>query len=64
MRCKACDCSIDVRDRVVSDEDGALYVMLEDLCSPCIMSSYMKYSEDELKDIYSRTFYETIKVIC
>lgn len=64
MRCKACDCSIDVRDRVVGDGDGCIYTMLEDLCNPCIMASQLKYSEDELRDIHSRTFYETFKVIC
>ena len=63
MHCKACDCSIEVRDRAVQDENGRVHVMFEDLCNNCIIASQLKYSEDALIDIYARARDETFKVI-
>jgi hypothetical protein len=63
MRCKACDVSIEPRTRSVQDELGHTHSMDEELCGYCVVQSQMKYSEDDLRDIYSGVLYANFQVI-
>lgn len=64
MRCKACNASIECRTRSVEDETGRIHVVWEDLCNYCIVQSSLRYSEDDLRDIYTGVQYANFKVIC
>lgn len=63
MRCKACNVSIECRTRSVDDEMGKTHVIWEDLCNYCIYQSTLKYSEDDMRDIYYTLSQGNFKVI-
>lgn len=63
MRCKACDAAIDGRPRMFTDETNFTHILVDDLCGYCIVQSRLKYSEDDLRDIYSGVLYANFQVI-
>lgn len=63
MRCKACDASIEPRDRNVTDESGVTHILLEDMCNDCIEKSTLLYTEAELRAIYKDSSYAPLKII-
>jgi len=63
VRCKACDASIEGRPRMVTDETKFTHVLIDDLCGYCIVQSKLKYSDDDLRDIYSGVQYANFQVI-
>lgn len=63
MRCKACDVEIEGRYRGVTDETGWTHNLIDDLCRWCILQSKLRYSDDDLRDIYSGIKYANFKVI-
>jgi hypothetical protein len=63
MRCKACDVEIEGRPRSVTDETSKTHILIDDLCGWCISQSKLRYSDDDLRDIYSGVLYANFKVI-
>lgn len=63
MRCKACDATIEGRPRMFTDETKVTHVLIDDLCGYCISQSRLKYSDDDLRDIYLGVAHGTFKVI-
>ena len=63
MRCKACDCAVEGRPRMVTDEVGFVHVLVDDLCGYCIGQAKLKYPEDDLRDIYEGIPHATFKVV-
>jgi hypothetical protein len=63
MRCKACDAAIDGRPRSFTDETKFTHILIDDFCGNCISQSRLKYSEDDLRDIYSGIKHGNFKVI-
>lgn len=63
MRCKACDASIEGRPRSFTDETKLTHILIDDLCGYCISQSRLRYSDDDLRDIYSGIQYANFKVI-
>jgi hypothetical protein len=63
MRCRACDSSIEGRPRMVTDENKFTHVLIDDLCGYCIVQSKLKYSDDDLRDVYTGVQYANFKVI-
>lgn len=63
MRCKACDAAIDGRPRMFTDETNFTHILIDDLCGYCISQSRLKYSEDDLRDIYSGVLHANFQVI-
>jgi hypothetical protein len=63
MRCKACDVEVEGRPRSVTDETGVTHHLVDDLCGYCIVQSRLKYSEDDLRDVYSGVLYANFQVI-
>lgn len=63
MRCKACDVEIEGRPRSVTDETSTTHILIDDLCGWCISQSKLRYSDDDLRDIYSGVLYANFQVI-
>jgi hypothetical protein len=63
MRCKACDFSIEPRNRNVTDERNITHSVVEDLCLECIEASTLAYTEAELRRIYRESTYAPLKII-
>ena len=63
MKCKACDCSIEGKNRNVTDELGYTHHLVDDLCGACIEASKHAYTEAELRRIYRESEYAPLKII-